>query len=124
MTEVNVPLLRKAVEWVEAQAEVDISERQWMQGVWATPEEQRVEYLNHEPGCGTAYCVAGYIGQLLNEDYANHDWAIVDGESMHVSDFAEKQLGLTEFQGSCLFSATNSPERIRALAEEYAGGPL
>lgn len=124
MTEVNVPLLRKAVEWVEAQAELEISERQWMQGVWVTPEEHRIQHMEHTPGCGTAYCVAGYIGQLLNEDYAHYDWATIDGEPTHVSDFAEKQLGLDGFQASVLFSATNSPERIRALAEEYAGGSL
>ena len=124
MTEVNVPLLRKAVEWVEAQAELEVTERQWMQGAWTVPEEHRVQQMNHAPGCGTAYCVAGYIGQLLNEDYAQYDWATLDGEPMHVSDFAEKQLGLSGRQAYTLFEAGNSPERIRALAEEYAGGSL
>lgn len=43
MTEVNVPLLRKAVEWVEEQSNLPEIDRQWNQRAWKESERDRAE---------------------------------------------------------------------------------
>jgi len=89
MTEINVPLLRKAVEWVEEQAKKPEIDREWGQQAWYRKPFAYARYLMQEltdnsrqefqarirhyshlaDHCGTTYCVAGYIGQLLDEEY-------------------------------------------------------
>lgn len=128
MSELNVPLLRKAVEWVEEQAALPEEQSAWYQGTWMV----NAELLERE--CGTAYCMAGYIGQLLDERYRESQ--TVDG--VHVADFAGEALGLErpdagELMGGVgsmghafqpLFHASNDATDIRRIAERLAGGPL
>lgn len=125
----NIPLLRKAVEWVEAEAAKGKDSKglplgEWMQGDWVTNKANLVTYygteLEQEHTCGTAFCVAGYVGQLTEPRYAQGD--TVDG--VHVSDFAEKALGLTPGEAISLFSGGNSAENVRSIAERIAGEPL
>jgi hypothetical protein len=84
-----------------------------------------------EPHCGTAFCVAGYVGQMHDERYATRE--VVDGK--HVSVFAAEQLGIdtsTHVNGLSerhpmshpLFAGSNSATMVRHYAEELAGGPL
>jgi len=123
---VNVPLLRKAVEWVEEQVELD-GWGQWDQSAWLVTEDFRIHELDHEPGCGTAYCVAGYVGQLVNPAYLEDAWGgtVVGAPgARHVSDVAREALGLTPMQADMLFESTNGVDRIRELAEGFAGGAL
>jgi hypothetical protein len=123
---VNVPLLRKAVEWVEEQVELD-GWGQWDQANWVMPESERIDLYDREPGCGTAYCVAGYVGQLVNPAYAGDAWGGADvgaPGARHVSDVAREALGLTPMQSNTLFESANGVDRIRALAEDFAGGAL
>jgi hypothetical protein len=112
----NIPLLRKAVEWAEVEAKRPPQIRQWYQATYTVPEEDRIDMLNHEPGCGTAYCIAGYVGALLDERFANA--AMTD--TMHVEDFATDALGLTDRQACLLFSGGNSIEMVRQVAEQIA----
>ena len=125
----NVPLLRKAVEWVEAEAAKGKDSKgiplgEWIQGAWATDKTDLVTYygtaLEQEHTCGTAFCVAGYVGQLQEPRYAEKD--TVDG--VHVSEFAEKVLGLTPSESTALFSGGNSAEDVRRIAERIAGEAL
>jgi hypothetical protein len=120
MTDINVPLLRKGVEWVEEQARLDPDSSQWHQSGWVTPEFLRVNIWDTEPGCGSAYCLAGYIGQLVDPRYENT--AEVDG--VHVSEVAVKALGLDGTGPLELFVAQNTAEDVRRIAEELVGGPL
>lgn len=125
MTEVNVPLLRKAVEWVEQQDQLSVQVRQWYQQSYVVEEDKRVWELGHERGCGTAYCVAGYIGSLVDERYVNEQWAEgEDGELVHVSAVAQEALGLNDALGASLFAAYNDAPRIREIAEQLAGEKL
>lgn len=129
MSEVNIPLLRKAVEWVEAEALKPISEREWYQASWRRPETVEVwdevseKYVAH---CGTAYCVAGYVGQLVNPEYQKSDWLKNEGGTpvMHVSTAAKEALGLTTDQADRLFDAGNDVKDVRRIAEEIAGERL
>ena len=133
-------LLKEVVEWVEWQDTLEPGERAWVQDDWVTLRPE----TNH---CGTAYCVAGYIGaKYAPEAFARDSVGYVNGESMHVSQFAEQMLGTSPavmvdtpisdsraenyFDGYHnkyvydLFEASNTAEDIRALAEIMAGEPL
>lgn len=137
MNDEQKAILKDAVEWVEWQDTLEPGTRMWDQGNWVTLRED-------QPTCGTAYCVAGYIGQRLNPDFALGSEAVIKGTLTHVSDFAEMTLGLTsteiyldrKIDGGTggyvdsgewiydLFDGDNNAKDIRAIAEELAGGPL
>jgi hypothetical protein len=130
--EVNIPLLRKAVEWAEAEAQKPVWESQWRQGSYIWPAKHRHDwYLSRlheatvdreqlEKHCGTAYCIAGYVGQLLEPGYASES----AHRGVHVFAFAANALGLTEDQADSLFDGSNTIEDVRQAAEEIAGEKL
>lgn len=140
MTDVNIPLLRKAVEWVEEQAALPEIDCQWNQARWTTPPSIRAgdliyqvegdvshtalkQIVNH---CGTAYCVAGYIGQMLDERFVDEDRIFDEttGSFIHVADFAAEALGINGGEASLLFDALNGPADVRNVAESIAGEKL
>lgn len=116
--EVNIPLLRKAVEWAEAEAvKPDGEFCAWRQGEWRTDMK-----------CGTVYCIAGFVAQTVDQRYATANTV----EDVHVSQFAAEALGLT--LGGCgldgctcevhLFDGANTIEDVRRIAESLAGERL
>lgn len=126
MSEVNIPLLRKVVEWAEAEhakgknhAGFPLGE--WYQGHWVT--------WSASP-CGTSYCIAGYVGILEDDRLAElakeGRWSYTHEDGEYVSSWtvAQKALGLTQFQAADLFKATNTITQVRAIAERIAGEAL
>lgn len=130
----NIPLLRKGVEWVEEQEALPVMTRQWMQDMWVTSEEDRVACLTGETGCGTAYCLAGWVAMQKYPELAEIDFAWVNGKYLRSSDVAAEELGLPgygvapeQYETSCLhklFSPHNTAADIRRIAEELAGEKL
>lgn len=138
----NIPLLRKGLEWVEWQDTLPMIDSEWNQGdFYINPEvkaftlvageryrgDHRLTMLEIEalsarvaPHCGSAYCFAGYIGQLEDVRYARSD--VVN--EVHVGEFAQERLGITDEQAEYLFSADNTASDIRAICEEIAGETL
>ena len=135
--EVNIPLLRKAVEWVEFQATLPEIDREWYQARYIAPPEimalnliqvttettspeyrQQLATLAHH--CGTAYCVAGYVGQLASDDYKYTDQV----GDLHVSEFARRELGITQEESQRLFAGENNAAAVRRIAESIAGEAL
>ena len=116
MTEnnVNVPLLRKAVEWAEAEAAKPVDQSHWNQMDWVS-----------ERACGTAYCIAGYVAQLQDERLVSQS-TIYDEDGKYLSSrlVAMEALGLTPPQAGVLFWGANSIEDVRRIAEDLAGEPL
>ncbi len=110
--DVNIPLLRKAVEWVEEQDALPIETRSWMQREIILPEAHRIHSHGHQPGCGTAFCIAGYVADQVRPGIG---WE----EAIPV---AEQALGLP--RGHNLFMMTNSAKTIREVAERIAGERL
>lgn len=113
---VDVPLLRKAVEWAEAEARLGV-ESGWQQ--WS------VAHRTSQTHCGTAFCIAG--------------WALYAGAGMTVEDIrndpdalerASELLGIPSWNESCrtgedhLFDGSNELADVRRLAEQYAGEAL
>lgn len=127
---VNIPLLRKVVEWAEAEWEK--RERgefcEWDQNDWYTiPQWAAVRQDLPVTACGTAMCIAGYVA--YNADpylRANVDrngaWSNAQGK--HACQIAQEELGLTDEQAEVLFRASNTIEMVREIAEEIAGEPL
>jgi hypothetical protein len=124
---VNIPLLRKAVEWVEEQEKRPLHQRQWNQGhyvhynIWAGLKVDDLGY------CGTTYCVAGYVGQLLEPRYSDDALPVGrlgEPDLPHVNDFAAEALGLTTPQADLLFSGSNTASQVRRIAERLAGEKL
>lgn len=120
----NLPLLRKVVEWAEAEAAKTDGTCMWNQEQWAT-----------ETDCGTAFCIAGYVcdiqhdTKLLSKRPAlvgkgyTYDQVEIDGEVGGPGlwcETAQKDLGLTQMEAENLFSACNSIRRVRRVAQGVA----
>ena len=135
MTEVNIPLLRKEVEWVEEQDQLPLIDRRWDQRTYFTSafnhaHRLMVELINGKSmgsntdfarlvenvsgHCGTAYCLAGHVAIMHEPD--NHD----ESEAA----IARRLLGLDFVQAEQLFSGGNTAKEIRFLAEYFAGQKL
>lgn len=120
---VNVPLLRKAVEWVEEQAALPVETRTWFQGDWVVTEARRLRDHGHSAGCGTSYCVAGWVASQAYPELADSQSALVGDEVLYTSEVAAELLGLTSYDHT-LFWGGNSAADIRRIAEELAGEKL
>lgn len=142
-TEVNIPLLRKAVEWAEAEAAKPEIDCLWDQSDYITHPVVRAwrmtgQYVDLDqepvarraererlantvaPHCGTAYCIAGWVGQLLDPRFEKAD----DVKGMCVAEFAADALGLDPDQADELFEGSNTIKEVRSIAERIAGGAL
>jgi hypothetical protein len=108
--DINIPLLRKAVEWVEEQDAKPEAESAWMQAGTVIVHPERFGRT-----CGTAYCLAGYIA------------AMVTGQERPQEPIstAVEALGLDDaFAVQGLFWGDNNAADIRWIAEQLAGEPL
>lgn len=117
----NVPLLRKVVEWVEAEEAKPEEQREWYQPSYFV----RRSHFD----CETVCCVAGKIA--LDEGWVprfgiGHLTSVCekDGVVTLASEVARNALGLDEYQSYNLFHGGNTASRVRRLAEEYAGERL
>jgi hypothetical protein len=109
MSAVNIPLLRKAVEWAEAEAAKPVEQCQWYQGYWAVP----AEIIKRD--CGTCYCIAGRVlhdAGLPIDDYSAENNARAAAGLLGI-DWEEAMYG-------GLFSASNDIQAVRRKAEEIA----
>lgn len=121
MTEVNIPLLRKAVEWAEAEAAKPVGD--WFQPLTVVPREEREQLgLGVAEGCGTAYCIAGYIAAITTGLDNPYDSPDLKGRS--ICDFASEQIGIERDAASALWSMSNTIADVRRVAEQFAGERL
>jgi hypothetical protein len=131
-TEVNIPLLRKAVEWAEAEAAKPEVLSAWDQGNWVRTRDERLKRMSSESRqeyaeCGTTYCIAGYVtagmqGMTFDDGYND------GGE--HVADIAAGLLGIAPPRDALspepghLFHMYNDATDVRRIAESIAGERL
>lgn len=114
---VDVPLLRKAVEWAEAEAARPEVDSQWWQKSYV------VSGLKLGRTCGTAYCIAGYVVALVDgpeeAERLNRDgWGM---GAAWVANRASALLGLTDDEAiPSLFVSNNSITDVREVAEQIA----
>lgn len=133
---VNIPLLRKAVEWAEAEAAKPAIDCQWVQDGWRTsPRRRALELLDETPleysrgarsrlasHCETAYCIAGWT--LHEAGWAAEKFGAADPDL--ISAEAAELLGIADWEGTepHLFHEDNSIEDVRRIAEDLAGERL
>lgn len=132
MTGVNVPLLRKAVEWAEIESTKPRAESQWEQDAYRYDAGDAVTIdLETEETvikCNTAYCIAGWtVAMTLRKgEYQDASGDVYSTRSKKfVADVevrALEELGLETDRG--LFDCQNTIQDVRRIAEELAGENL
>lgn len=131
----DIPLLRKVVEWVEEQEQLDPNDRSWRQNHWALRRSSSTE-------CRTAFCVAGKVVDdagftvLWGYDPADPDsqdesWGFASfcynsktNQVMSIRDAAADLLGIDSYDADRLFAHYNDAAEIRSICERIAGQPL
>jgi hypothetical protein len=116
----NLPLLRKANEWVQAEALLPLPEREWEQSSWMiTPSERKlyavyVTKAEREAWikCGTAYCIAGYVASLFGPVHRTPEGVVIAHDGSQVDQYAAVALGLTGYEADELFEGDNSASFI------------
>ena len=115
-TTVNIPLLRKAVEWAEAEAQKPYADCAWHQAAYVLPKEI-ASGAGKSRDCGTCYCIAGYVASLVDPGYEYVN-------DMAAPAIALEALGLDAYGDRGLFAPNNTIEDVRRIAEEIAGERL
>lgn len=133
MSEINVPLLRKVMEHIEAHPQ------EWDQGMWVTGVRtltytsgevvktlpmHTLPYHRDEPPafCGTAFCFAGHVANMTGW---NPIWrgTHFDRQAMHhpvhgdgdVETLARVELGITMAAAEALFNANNEMFHLKQI---------
>lgn len=120
----DVPLLRKVVEWVEWQDAL-YEGKEWYQGTWF----YQSFFVEETEWCDSAMCVAGKVatdaGWMPTMVASYYDSCVVkDGEKRLVWDVAAELLGLEQEVADTLFDGDNEAHDIRRIAEGIAGERL
>jgi hypothetical protein len=144
MSDVNIPLLRKAVEWAEAEAAKPWEVSEWNQADWVAHPKKLWHQTRDALGrfirggerktkaedCGTCFCIAGKVAYDVGAVPINYNSGflnglmMLDGREEWADQIAQKELGLTDKDAANLFKATNKIEDIRKIAENIAGERL
>ncbi len=144
--EVNIPLLRKGVEWVEEQDALrELGQNSfwdqefWMMRRWQGAELDSLELLNlaqdqlKEHWCDSGMCFAGKIAfdAGWKPVYADDASEVADSATKEgvpgtsfIRAVAQKLLGLDWWEADRLFEGTNTAADIREIAEDLAGERL
>jgi len=116
MSGINVPLLRKALEHIDAHPE-EHDQRSWMR----------------QTSCGTTMCLAATVAVLAGHeiDWSKslmttgdlaHFYAVVDGRT--VPEAAQDSLGADDEQAYSLFYGCKNADDLWAAAEEMTDGEI
>lgn len=147
---IDIPRLRKLVEWVEEQDMKPVGLSTWEQDNWITQSQdyeyahdilqfQGLQHLSdmglrnaqrYEHDCEAAFCAAGKVvadehgvASMLTTMVRLPDVDAVPN-IVPIAVEAQRLLGLDEGQASALFASGNDADTIRRLAEEFAGERL
>lgn len=126
---INVPLLRKELEFITAHPE------EWNQATWGA-----------QTACGTVACLAGntvihhypadalhwrkyysYINSIVGDPSIVELDGVKDKEGFlfkSVGEAAQELFGLTEYQASCLFSGSNTLRDLWEFANQFTNGEI
>lgn len=124
MNQINVELLRKELEFCEANPELHA------QNLWATtPDKAAVILASEAHTCGTAACLAGWTALHAGLDLAvgpNGDVTVMNGlrPYEHVRTAAVRLLGLSADDASLLFAPRNSVTTLWCLAHYLTEGAI
>ena len=115
----NLPLLRKCVEWAEAEAAKTDGTCAWDQTTW----------MERDTACGTTYCIAGYAVAVAGHEVGAEVTMCsigccaeikVNGEPASWVETGATLLGLDYSTALRLFDADNRIDDVRIVAEGIA----
>ena len=97
--------------------------RETLAAVKANPDHwHQLQWITQRPGCGTAYCFAGWRAALDGYTEESRRWCCaVDpttGRSVSIPDYAEECLGLTSEQADELFHPFNTLADLERIVAE------
>jgi len=120
----NIPLLRKAVEWAEAES-LRAEDGEWDQREWRMVTD-----------CGTTYCIAGYVCFINGaewerprgamtihadaDDDPEYTWTTEEGRWTTVEARARRLLGISMEESGRLFYPCEDIGGVRYVAEQIA----
>lgn len=117
MTELNIPLLRKTIEYIEEHPD------EWAQDTWAS-----------KTNCGTTMCFAGTAAFLAGatwlwgegvDDYESVGCIAPDGTRHTIENYATEELGLSVRQADYIFySSPKDVAEMRHIVEFAIGEKL
>ncbi|MGH3498425.1 MAG: hypothetical protein ACRDP1_13270 [Nocardioidaceae bacterium] len=121
----DLPLLRKALEWAEAEAAKPEQEREWNQNYWRLNPETAAEAELPAPACGTTYCLFGWVCYLAGEEWVSSASGghLADGvhlDGVDVFTRAADLLGLDSATAGRLSHFANTIDDLRRIGEEIA----
>lgn len=111
---VDVPLLRKGVDWVLEQNARDLDESEWDQETW------RIDGETIDRSCGTAYCLAGYVCHVSGLEWISDLHVVHQGRAVSPGNAARSLLGLTAREAGVMFAGRRTAQEIVKLAEYVA----
>lgn len=122
----DIPRLRKAVEWAEAEAAKPFELREWHQARYVLPLNPHSHDIAavtarqaKAPECGTCYCIAG---KVVVDEYGPEPPATI---MYNIDVRAAELLNLDyETDAAALFHEDNTIEDVRRIAEDIAGERL
>jgi hypothetical protein len=104
----RIDLLTEALDWVDRSVEHNTGE--WEQSSWCST------HMNLRGRCGTSHCLAGYVGMRLDERYTCAETVLVNNTvHVHVSVFAQVNLGLNPHQAHRLFDGNNTRRDLHTI---------
>lgn len=108
--ELNIPLLRKQLEWADSEnAKAKRGEQsEWDQTAW----------------CGTSCCIAGHTALDLGWQHIDTTAAVKGDVVSGVRDIAKAGLGLTSCEADLLFAGDNDIDTLWSVAREITGGEV
>jgi hypothetical protein len=119
----DIPLLRKAVEWVEEQDALPADEREWNQRNWFTSEAMERESLQRQVvpiGCGTKACVCGRLAIQNGAEVALLPYGGLEIDGQPPTRYGARVLGITNSEATDLFYFENTAADVRRHAEAIA----
>lgn len=151
LPKLNLDLLERAVNWAERseKKQIEPDEPTWYQGSWGRKLLSKwvTHYGRNDKGhftgqnteklqaCGTAFCIAGYVGQVTgNAKWDGTTWVPTQEIVPYSGDVVKLDaecdvfwyragaaiLGLTDKEAYTLFSANNSLARVKTISRNIA----
>lgn len=125
----NIDLLRKAVQWAQAESEKEDS--QWDQSDWARGVLTGEEVGHHAVLCGTSFCIAGWVCHEAGDRFVikKDDWVSASTYRVlpkdaafveHVRDRAVELLGISYGEAELLFDGSNGIKAVERFAAAIA----
>lgn len=111
----NLPLLRKVLDHIDAHPE------EWDQSNYVLTEAEQIKQQTGQPGCGTAYCIAGHaVAMTIGSVPSVGLWARQPSNGQSWFEAGQDALNISYYEAVDLFAGHNTRAGVQAAAERIA----